>query len=167
MPLPEKVDAITRFEQPITIKGFQEFVGMVNFYRRFLPGAAQMMIPLFEALTGKPKKLSWNDAMVKAFQGTKKALAEATLLTHPRQDAPTSLTTDASDLAIGAVLQQFIDGTWVPLAFFSQKLRASEKKCSAFDRELLALYLSIRHFRYFLEGRQCLHRPQTTHILHV
>ena len=105
MPLPEKVDAITRFERPITIKGLQEFVGMVNFYRRFLPGAAQMMIPLFEALTGKPKKLAWNDAMVKAFQGTKKALAEATLLTHPRQDAPTSLTTDASDLAIGAVLQ--------------------------------------------------------------
>ena len=83
MPLPEKVDAITRFEQPIIIKGLQEFVGMVNFYPRFLPGAAQMMIPLFEALTGKPKKLVWNDAMVKAFQDTKKALAEATLLTHP------------------------------------------------------------------------------------
>ena len=61
--------------------------------------------------------------MVKAFQDTKKALAGETLLTHPRQNAPTSLTTDASDLAIGAVLQQFVDGTWVPLAFFSQKLR--------------------------------------------
>ena len=165
MPLPEKVDAITRFKQPITIKGLQEFVGMVNFYRRFLPGAAQLMILLFEALTGKPKKLVWNDAMVKDFEDTKKAMAGATLLTYPRQNAPTSLTTDASDLAVGAVLQQFVDGTWVPLAIFSQKLRAPEKKYSAFDRELLALYLSIRHFLYFLEGRQLIaftgHNPLT------
>ena len=51
-----------------------------------------MMIPLFEALTGKPKKLVWNNAMVKAFRDTMKALAEATLLTHPRQNAPALLT---------------------------------------------------------------------------
>ena len=102
---------------------------------------------------------------MKAFQDTKKALANATLLTHPRPDAQTSLTVDASDLAIGAVLQQFVDGAWVPLAFFSQKLRPPERKYSAFDRELLALYLGIRHFRYFLEGRQFVaftdHKPLT------
>ena len=55
MPLPDKVDAISRFQQPTTIKGLQEFVGMANFYRRFIPAAAQMMLPLFKALTGKPK----------------------------------------------------------------------------------------------------------------
>lgn len=132
----------------------KEFVGMVNFYRRFIPAAAQIMSPLFEALTGKPKPLVWNEAMVTAFQDTKKALADATLLVHPRQDAQTSLTTDASDRAVGAVLQQFVDGAWVPLAFFSKKLRPPEMKYSAFDRELLALYLGLRHFRYFLEGRQ-------------
>ena len=47
-----------------------------------------------------------------------------------------------------------MNGIWVPLAFFSKKLRPPERKYSAFDRELLALYLGIRHFRYFLEGRQ-------------
>jgi hypothetical protein len=73
---------------------------MVNFYRRFLPGAARMMIPLFEALKGKPKKRIWNESMLKAFQVTKKALADATLLTHPRQNALISLTTNASDLQL-------------------------------------------------------------------
>ena len=53
----------------------------------------------------------------------------------------------------------------VPLAFFSKKLRQPEKKYSAFDRELLALYLGVRHFRYFLEGRKFIaftdHKPLT------
>ena len=117
--------------------------------RRFIPGAAQNMIPLFEALSGKPRNLVWNEAMTEAFQDTNEALAKAT---HPRQNAQISLTTGTSDLAIGAVLQQSVNGCLVPLAFFSQKLRTTERKYSTFDRELLALYLSIRHFHYFLEG---------------
>ena len=122
MPLLNKVDAITRFKQPVTVKGLQGFVGMANFYRRFIPAAARMMLPLFEALTAKSKTLVWYEVMMKAIQDTKKALAEATLLTHPRHDAPTSLTADASDQAVGAVLQQFVKGSWEPLAFFSKKL---------------------------------------------
>ena len=70
MPLPDKVDAITQYNQPVTVKGLQEFVGMANFYRRFIPAAAQMMLPLLEALAGKSKTLVWSDAMVKAFQDT-------------------------------------------------------------------------------------------------
>ena len=103
--------------------------------------------------------------MVQAFQDTKTALAEATMLTHPRRNAPTSLTVDASDKAVGAVLQQLVHGNWRPLAFFSKQLRPPERKYSAFDRELLALYLGIRHFRYFLEGRDFVaytdHKPLT------
>ena len=116
-PLPEKVNAITQFEQPTTVRGLQEFVGMINFYRRFIPAAAQMMLPLFDALAEKTKILVWNQAMSKAFQDSKKALAGATLLAHPCQNVPISLTTDASELAVGAVLQQFVNGVWVPLAF--------------------------------------------------
>ena len=103
--------------------------------------------------------------MSKAFINTKKALAEATLLAHPRHGVPLSLTTDASDLAVGAVLQQHINNSWEPLAFFSKKLQCSETKYSAFDRELLALYLGVKHFRHFLEGRQFTaytdHKPLT------
>ena len=119
---------------------------MVNFYCRFIPAAARPMLPLFEALSGKPRTVVWNEDMVAAFYDTKKALADAILLSHPRQDAQTSLTTDASDLAVEAVLQQLVEGVWVPLAFFSQQLRPPEKKYSAFDRKLLAVYLEIRHF---------------------
>ena len=61
--------------------------------------------------------------------------------------------TDASDTAVGAVLQQHIEGTWHPISFFSHKLTPAETRYSTFDRELLAVYLAIRHFRHFLEGR--------------
>ena len=81
--------------------------------------------------------------MMKAFQDTKGTLVEATLLNHPHHDVPTSLTADTSDRAVDALLQQFVNGTWEPLAFFSKKLRLPERKYSAFDQELLALYLGI------------------------
>ena len=147
------MEAVCKFKQPVTVKGLQEFVGIVNFYRRFIPAAARIMQPLFLALAGKPRTLQWSDGMVKAFTHAKTALAGATMLTHPRCNAPTSLTVDASDLAVSAVLQQLVHGVWQPLAFFSKQLQSPEKKYSAFDRELLALYLGVRHFRYFLEGR--------------
>ena len=164
-PLPDKVEAIRKFERPDTVKGLQEFVGMINFYHRFVPNAASILQPLYSATASKSKDLQWSDAMVQAFQNAKEALANATMLTHPRCNAPTSLTVDASDLAVGAVLQQLVHGCWKPLGFFSKQLRSPEKKYSAFDRELLALYLGVRHFRYFLEGRNFIaytdHKPLT------
>ena len=61
--------------------------------------------------------------------------------------------TDASDTAVGAVLQQYTRGSWRPISFFSRKLSPAENRYSTFDRELLAVYLAIRHFRHHLEGR--------------
>ncbi len=156
VPLPKKVDAIRHFAQPPTVKGLQEFVGMVNFYHRFVPRAAQFMQPLFQALSGGKAKnavLEWTPKMANAFTATKEALANATLLVHPVADAPTSITVDASDTAIGGVLEQEINGIRQPLAFFSRQLRKPEREYSTFDRELLALYLTIRHFYYFLDNR--------------
>ena len=75
------------------------------------------------------------------------------LLSHPHPDAPTCITTDASNSAVGAVLEQFIGGQWKPISFFSKKLSPAELNYSAFDRELLAIYLAVRHFQYFVEGR--------------
>eukprot|EP00731_Ephydatia_muelleri_P032551 Em0024g95a len=93
VPLPDKVSVITGYPQPETVKALQEFVGMVNFYHRFIPAAAQLMSPLFEAFTSQTKTLVWNDTTTQAFDNIKKALAKATLLAHPRHDAPISLTT--------------------------------------------------------------------------
>ena len=85
---------------------------------------------------------------------TKEALAKASLLSYPTTNAPTCVMTDASDTAVGAVLQQHINGVWHPISFISRKLTSTEQRYSIFDRELLAVYLAIKHFRYFLEGRQ-------------
>ncbi len=120
-PLPDKVEAIHQFQQPVTVKGLQEFVGMINFYRRFISAAAEIMQPLFAALAGKPRALQWSDTMVKAFEDAKSALAGATMLTHPRCTAPTLLTVDASDLAVGAVLSSWCIVFGIPWHFSANR----------------------------------------------
>lgn len=75
------------------------------------------------------------------------------MLSHPRPDAVLALLTDASDIGVGASLEQRTPKGWQPIAFFSRQLKPPERKYSAFDRELLALYLAVRHFRFMLEGR--------------
>ncbi|CAB4045454.1 pol poly, partial [Paramuricea clavata] len=89
-----------------------------------------------------------------AFQFCKSALASATLLVHPPYNAPTSITSDASDLAVGAVLEQFIDHECLSIGFFSRKLQRAKTRYNTFDRELLGVYLAIRHFRWFIEDKQ-------------
>ncbi|UYV71144.1 hypothetical protein LAZ67_8001871 [Cordylochernes scorpioides] len=69
-------------------------------------------------------------------------------------EAPLCLTVDASDFAVGAALHQQVGNNFQPIAFFSRKLDAAQRKYSAYDREHLAVYLAIKHFRHLLEGRQ-------------
>ena len=155
-PLPEKVQAVRDFPQPQSQRQLRQFIGLVNFYHRFLPHCAQLMQPLHALLSkGKPKSqsINWTEAALTAFNSTKEALANASMLSYPQSDAPTWLMTDASDTAVGAVLQQNIDNTWRPISFFSRKMTPAETRYSTFDRELLAVYLAIKHFRHFLEGR--------------
>ena len=155
-PTQAKVEVIQNFPQPSTIKGLQEFLGMINFYHRFLPNIASILSPLYGALkSSKPQQeISWSHQMKQAFVAAKCALVNATMLAHPCSDCPLALTSDSSDRAVGAVLEQLKQGQWQPLAFFSRQLRNAELKYSAFDRELLGVYLAIRHFRFMLEGRQ-------------
>ena len=164
-PLQEKVRAVRNFPQPSSQQKLREFMGLVNFYHRFIPHCAELMQPLHALLAHKTQTIAWDDAAVSSFNATKDALAKATLLSYPKLDVPICLMTDASDTAVGAVLQQLVNGTWQPISFFSKKLRPAETRYSAFDRELLAVYLAIKHFRHFLEGRhfQVLtdHKPLT------
>ena len=152
-PLPEKVQAVRDFPQPQSQRQLCQFIGLVNFYHRFLPHYADLMQPLHSLLKDKTQSLTWTDEAVAAFNATKQALANASLLAYPSPDAPTCLMTDAFDTAVGAVLQQYINDTWQPISFFSCKMTPAETRYSTFDRELLAVYLSIKHFRHFLEGR--------------
>ena len=155
VPLPSKVEAISAMPRPTNKVELQRFLGCINFFHRFLPKIADVLAPL-HALTASvpsPKSLlSWDSACAAAFVDAKHALSDSVKLAHPDPDelSKLSLTTDASLTAVGAVLAQ--DGG-APIAFFSKKLSSAEVKYSAFDRELLGVYLAIRHFRHLLEGR--------------
>ena len=105
-PLPDRVEAIRATTPPTTVKELQRFLGMVGYYRRFIPKAASHLYYLFEALKGKPKTLVWTPECQHSFDATKEALAKAALLFHPRPGATLALTTDASDHAVGGVLEQ-------------------------------------------------------------
>lgn len=155
-PLPDKVNDILNYQRPSTAKGLRQFLGMINFYRRFVPRAFQIQAPLNNMLTDNIKgntPITWTTEADDAFEECKKGLASATLLAHPLDDAPLAIVSDASDIAVGATLQQLVDKDWQPLGFFSKKLSQTEKKYGAYDRELLAIYLAVKHFRHMVEGR--------------
>lgn len=80
--------------------------------------------------------------------------ADTTRLAHPVLQAKLRLSTDASSVAVGAVLEQKTEKGWLPLGFFSRKLLNAQAKYSAYDRELLAAFLTTRHFMFAIEGRQ-------------
>ena len=107
------------------------------------------MQPFISLLKGKSQSLTWTDDATASFNTTKDARANASLLAYPIPDAPTCLMTDASDMAVGAVLQQNVNGTWQPISFFSRKMTPAETHYSTFHHELLAVYLAVKHF---LEG---------------
>ncbi|BHF78845.1 hypothetical protein SprV_0602196100 [Sparganum proliferum] len=134
---------------------------MVNFYRRFLSNCADTIPPLTSLLSGSKRTFELTPTALTSFA----LLAEATLLTHFHADAPISLMVDAFNVAVGAVLQQSLPNSIVPLAFFSKKLSKAEIRYSTFGRELLAAYLAVRHFRHLLEGREFTiftdHKPLT------
>lgn len=145
-PLPSKVKAIQDYPRPESQKKLREFLGILNFYRRFIPNCARLIYPLTTLLSDKHSKdFTWSAEASNAFQAAKDALSQATLLNHPVPEAPTCIMTDASDIAAGGVLQQFINGYWTPISFFSRKLTPAENRYSTFDRELLAMYLAVKH----------------------
>ncbi|GBO35997.1 Transposon Ty3-I Gag-Pol polyprotein, partial [Araneus ventricosus] len=145
-PLPDKVQAIMNYKRPENIQDLRTFLGILNFYRRYLKDAAKNQALLHEYLKGSKKKdkrkIQWTDEAEKQFEKCKNDLANATLLSFPNSELPLSLFTDASDTAIGAVLQQYENSTWKPIAFYSKKLNDTQQNYSTYDRELLGIYLS-------------------------
>jgi hypothetical protein len=163
-PPASRVSAINNFPRPETVKDLRRFLGIVNFYRRFVKNAASIQAPLHAFLKHSRKNdktcIQWTTDSESAFAKCKSALSEAALLAHPLMDAPLRLTTDASDSAIGGVLEQQLEDNWQPLGFFSKKLNNAQRGYSTYDR---AIYEGIKHFRHALEGKafvvQTDHKP--------
>ncbi|BHF74690.1 hypothetical protein SprV_0501777700 [Sparganum proliferum] len=116
---------------------------------------ADNILPLTSLLYGPKRSFELSADALAAFDKVKADLADVTLRTHFSPDAPISLMVDASNVAVGAVLQQYLAGRSQPLAFFSRKLAPAETRYSTFGRELPAVFLTVKHFRHFLEGREC------------
>ena len=151
-PIAEQLQVIKEYPIPDSFKKLRRFLGLVNFYRRFIPHCAQLAQPLTDLLKGHAKSLHMNTSAVQAFEKLKQALSSETLLVRRDVNAPIAIMTDASDVAVGAVLQQFSQGKWQPLSFFSKRLDATQSRYSTFSRELLAIYLAVKHFRHMVEG---------------
>ncbi|GFQ67578.1 retrovirus-related Pol polyprotein from transposon gypsy [Trichonephila clavata] len=110
-PLPEKIKAITNYKKPETLHDLRIFLGMINFYRRYLKDAVKNQALLHDYLKGAKKrdkrKIQWTEEAEKQFENCKNDLSNSALLSFPNLDLPLALFTDASDSAIGSVLQQF------------------------------------------------------------
>jgi hypothetical protein len=102
---------------PQDIKQLQRFLGMVNFYRHFLPNCTQVLKPSTDLLKGGAKTLEWTASAQEAFQNAKRLLAAAVPPQHPAANAELSLATDTSDTHIGGVMQQKSGDHWRPLGF--------------------------------------------------
>ena len=138
--LPGHLEAVFQFSRLSSHLELKCVLGLVNFYRHFLRGAAGFVLPLTDPLQGPGKSLSWSPLMEQAFNTAKTALAAAAELKHPQANFPISLMVNASGTHISAVLQHLRRSSWAPLSFYSKKLWPAETRYSAFDRELLAAW---------------------------
>ncbi|KAK3527805.1 hypothetical protein QTP86_006871 [Hemibagrus guttatus] len=149
-----KVQAVTGWPEPSTVRELQRFLGFANFYRRFIRNYSSVAGPLTSLLRGKPKKLSWTDQARTAFLQLKDRFTTAPILRHPDQELPFVVEVDASCSGIGAVLSQRHGepGKLHPCAFHSRKLTAAERNYDVGNRELLAIKAALEEWRHWLEG---------------
>lgn len=157
-PTKDKVKAALQYKKSQCILELRRFLGILNYYHRCIPRAAHNQAILNEYLRDSKKNdkrpIEWSEEANQAFKKCRKALAKTALLAHPCDEAPLSLTMDASETAVGAALEQTINGKIQPLVFFSKKLSSAEKRYSTNDRELLAMYKALKYLRDLILGRQ-------------
>lgn len=158
-PQPSKVEAINKIPSPSTVKELQSFLGMTNFYRKFIANYADIAAPLNKLIKGmvnkkgNKNKIPWNHEAEVAFVTLKKVLAEEVTLTFPNLGKPFFLTTDASNIAIGGVLQQKDeDNNLRPLTFFSRKLNKAEINYSTIEKEALSIVYGLKINRTLVLG---------------
>ena len=152
-PTPDKVADLLHMPPPRNLTELRRFIGMINFYHRFVPRLASVLRPLHDLVNRGRREFHWSSEHAAAYDNAKNGLASASLLAFPRCDAVTQVAADASEEAVGAVIQQFQSGRWVPIAYHSKKLSASQLKWSTGDKELFALFSAVKRFQHLLEGR--------------
>ena len=144
-----KIEAIYNIPTPNTIKELQSFLGLANYYRRFVKNYAHIAKPLHE-LTKSMHTFLWNTAHQVAFNSIKEKLATAPVRHHPDMNQPFILHTDASSVALGAVLAQSNGAIENVVNYNSRILNKHERNYSATELECLAVIWAIKINRPYL-----------------
>lgn len=149
---PVKLQGISEWPTPTTVKQVQSFLGFGNFYRRFIHKYSDLSKPLNE-LTKKNQKFEWTPACQTAFDNLKQRFQSAPILKMPEPNKQFLIECDASKVATGAVLRQKgDDGLWHPCAYLSKSFTAAERNYEIYDRELLAICRALEAWRHYLQG---------------
>ena len=156
---PVKLCAIQQWPLPKKVKDIQKFLGFCNFCRRFVRNYSQLARPLFD-LTKKDTPFIWTKAQDDAFKSLQNMLCTAPVLILPDYGKPFTLTTDTSDFATGAILEQEDTlGCSHPVAYFSKSFQLAERNYKIHDKELLTIVHALKHFCHYLQGN--------THCTHI
>ena len=148
---PEKTAAIAALTAPTNIRELRRFVGLVSWYRRFVPNASALASPLNKLLRKKMKWV-WGEDQQRAFEELKLRLTRAPVLACPDFTKPFVLQTDASNEGLGAMLTQPYDDKERVIAYPSRSLSSVERNYSATEKEFLAVIWGIWKMRDYLEG---------------
>lgn len=152
-PLDEIKDTIIKFKQPTNIEEVRRFLGLVNYYRKFIPNCANILEPISKLLT-KDIKFEWGKEEKTAFEKSKCALNSTSVLTQPNFNKEFILETDASNTGLGAILSQEYEGNTKPIAYASRSLTSTERNYSITEKEMLGAIWAMEHFKYYLYGRE-------------
>lgn len=161
---PHLVNAMAQFPEPRSLKEAQRFMGLANFYRNFVPKFEEIAAPIRSAMSNSTsRKFTWPDEARVAFKALKFRLCEQMELFTPDWGKEFILRTDASDVAMGAVLLQYHDGQEKPIAFLSKTYTKAQKNYSVIEKEALAIVHFLHDLRYYTIGRRIIvqsdHKP--------
>ena len=148
-----KVQAITDAPKPSKVSELKSFLGLVNYYAKFIPNLATTLAPLYKLL-GNNQSWKWKKEQQSAFKKVKELLIAPNLLAHYDHAKPLVLACDASSYGLGAVLSHTTeDQVERPIAYASRSLHPAERKYSQLDKEALAILFGVTKFHQYLYGR--------------
>ena len=146
----EKLESIAKMPVPQNAKQVKQFLGLVGYYRQFVPCFSDIARPLTQ-LTRKNEGFNWSTECDKSFHMLKDYLQEAPILRYPDPAADYILYTDASKYAYTGVLTQSIDGTDHQVAYTSRLFRGSQLNSAALTKEAYAIYMSVKKLSFYLD----------------
>ena len=144
---PKKVAIVQDWPVPTGIALLRSFLGLANYFRKFIPGWAALVAPV-QYLTKKDKSFVWSAECDEAFKGVKKALTSAPVLALPDLNSRFEVTCDACGVGLGAVLVQ----AGRPIAFEGNRMTEAEQKYGTGEKELLAVVHALELWRCYLDG---------------